>query len=88
MGAEALIFRQLTLHAQIAVSEDFDPFYESLYQAFVEWRPAGKLVMVAGRIDFLFTGLERSTSSNRILTFERGLLVNQVLPGEVVGAGA
>jgi phosphate-selective porin OprO/OprP len=88
IGAEALLFHQVTLHAQIAVSEDLDPFYESLYQAFIEWKPTDHLVLVAGRVDFLFTGMERSTSSNRILTFERGLLVNQVLPGEVVGAGA
>jgi len=37
-------------------------------------------------VDFLFTGLERTISSTKIATFERGLLVNQLLPAEVVGA--
>ena len=39
-------------------------------------------------MDFLFAGLERTISSTKIATFERGLLVNQLLPGEVVGAVA
>ncbi len=86
-GAEAMLFRQLSLHAQVALSEDFDPLYESLYQAFIEWSPDDQLVVAVGRVDFLFAGLERSLSSNRIVTFERGLLANQILPGELVGVG-
>src|SRR5262249_16438405 len=39
-------------------------------------------------MDFVFNGLERSTPSTRLPTFERGLLANQVMPGEVVGAVA
>ena len=44
--------------------------------------------MSAGRLDFLFAGLERTISSTRIITFERSLLANQLLPREVVGAVA
>jgi phosphate-selective porin OprO and OprP len=86
LGAEALLFRQLTLQAQIKVSEDFEPFYEGLYQAFAEWSPREAFSLSVGRVDFLFAGLERSVSSTKILTIERGLLVNQVMPNEVVGA--
>jgi phosphate-selective porin OprO/OprP len=86
LGAEAELFRQLTLQAQIKINPDLDPFYNGLYQAFVEWSPAESFSLSVGRLDFLFTGLERSVSSTRIVTFERGLLVNQVMPGEVVGA--
>ncbi len=39
-----------------------------------------------GRLDYLFTGYERSESSKKINTIERGLLVNQIMPAEVVGA--
>jgi hypothetical protein len=85
-GAEALLFRQLTVQAQIKVSEDFDPFYDGLYQAFVKWSPDEAFSVSVGQIDFLFAGLERSVSSTKIVTFERGLLVNQIMPGEVVGA--
>jgi len=86
LGAEAGLFQQLTVHGQIVISEDLDPFYEELYQAYVEWSPGPAISLRAGRLDFLFTGLERTVSSTRILTFERGLLVNQLMPGEVVGA--
>jgi phosphate-selective porin OprO/OprP len=88
VGAEALFFRQVTVQMQVKISDDFDPFYDGLYQAFVEWSPSEAFSMSAGRLDFLFAGLERSVSSTKIATFERGLLVNQLLPGEVVGAGA
>ena len=79
------MFHQLTLQAQIKVSEDFEPFYDGLYQAFVKWSPGDAFSLSAGRVDFLFDGLERSISSTKIVTFERGLLVNQLLPREVVG---
>src|SRR5262245_49843867 len=88
LGAEAELFHQLTLHAQIKASEDFSPFYDGLYQAFVKWFPSDAFTLSAGRVDYLFTGLERSMSSTKIVTFERGLLANQLLPREVVGVVA
>ena len=87
-GLEARLWRQLTLHAQMKVSEDFDPFYDGLYQAFLEWGRREDFSLTLGRMDFVFAGLERSQSSNRIPAFERGLLPNQILPGEAVGAVA
>jgi phosphate-selective porin OprO/OprP len=85
IGAEAVLFHDFTVHAQIRISEDFNPFYDGLYQAYVKWSPDESFSLSAGRLDFLFAGLERSVSSTKIVTFERGLLVNQLLPGEVVG---
>ena len=84
-GAESVLFRELTVQAQIRVSEDFSPFYDGIYQAFVRWSPNESLSISAGRLDFLFGGLERTKSSNRIVTFERGLLADQLTPAEVVG---
>lgn len=86
VGAEARLFRQFVVHGQMVISEDFDPFYNGLYQAFVKWSPGEFFSMSVGRLDFLFIGLERTVSSLRIVTFERGLLVNQIMPGEVVAA--
>jgi phosphate-selective porin OprO/OprP len=88
IGAEAMLFQNFTLHLQIKVSEDLNPFYEGLYQAFLKWTPSKVFSVSAGRLDFLYTGLERTVSSNRIVTFERNLLTNQLLPHEVVGAVA
>lgn len=88
VGADAVLFHDFTVQAQMKFSEDFDPVYDGLYQAFVKWSPVEALSLSAGRLDYLFTGLERTISSTKIGTFERGLLVNQLLPGEVVGAVA
>jgi len=85
LGAEVVLFHDFKVHAQIKISEDFNPFYNGLYQAYVKWSPGESFSLSAGRLDFLFAGLERSVSSTKIVTFERGLLVNQLLPGEVVG---
>lgn len=88
LGAEALFLHQLRVQAQIRISEDFDPFYDGLFQAFVRWSPGTNLTLDVGRVDFTLAGSERSASSTKIATFERGLLVNQLMPGEVVGATA
>ena len=87
-GAQALLFHDLTVQAQMKFSDDFDPLYGGLYQAFVEWSPGEAFSLSAGRMDFSFAGFERTISSTKIATFERGLLANQLLPGEVVGAVA
>lgn len=86
VGAEAILFRRFVVHGQMVISEDFDPFYNGLYQAFLKWSPGEAFSLSAGRLDFLFIGLERTVSSNKIATFERGLLANQIMPGEVVAA--
>jgi len=85
LGAEAVLFHDFTVQAQIKVSEDFDPFYDGLFQAFVRWSPNETVSLSAGRLDFLYAGLERSLSSRVMPTFERGLLVNQLMPAQVVG---
>ena len=87
-GAEALLFHDFTVQVQMKFSEDFDPVYDGFYQAFVKWSPGEGFSLSVGLLDFLYTGLERTVSSTKIPTFERGLLVNQLLPGEIVGAVA
>jgi hypothetical protein len=85
LGAEAELFHHFKAQFQVKANEDFDPFYEGIYQAFVKWTPNDSFSLSAGRLDYLYSGLERSVSSTRIITFERGLLVNQLMPQEVVG---
>ena len=85
-GVEAKIADRFTFESQFAIAEDFDPFYDGLYVTFLEWERAdGALSISGGRLDYLYTGLERSLSSKRLMTMERALLVNQLMPGEVVG---
>jgi phosphate-selective porin OprO/OprP len=79
-------FQNLTLQAQMYVKTGEGQIYDGLYVAFLEWSsPATDFTISAGRLDYLFTGYERSTSSKKINTIERGLLVNQLMPAEVVG---
>jgi len=78
--------RNITLQAQMYIKTGEGSLYDGLYVAFVEWSsPERDLTISAGRLDYLFTGYERSTSSKKINTIERGLLVNQLMPAEVVG---
>lgn len=86
-GVEAQFFHQLTVQAQVRFDDYFEEPYDGLYQAFARWSPHESLTLGAGRIDFLFASLERSLSSVRIPTIERGLVGNQVFPGELVGTG-
>jgi len=88
VGAETVLFHDFTVQAQMKFSEDFDPIYDGLFQAFVKWSRGEAFSLSAGRVDFSYAGLERSISSTRIVTFERGQLSNQLWPGEVVGAVA
>jgi len=71
---------------QISISDDFDPVYDNLYDAFIKWENTeNNLAISFGRLDYVYTGMECSTSSKKIKTMERALLVNQIMPGEVFG---
>lgn len=86
LGFNTKFFRQFTLEAQITINDDFSPLYESLYDAFIKWEnSADNFEISIGRLDYVYTGMERTTSSKKIKTMERALLVNQVMPGEVIG---
>jgi len=85
-GFNTKLFQQFTLEVQININDDFDPVYAGLYDAFIQWKnKANSFAVSLGRLDYVYTGLERSTSSKKIKTMERGLVVNQVMPGEVIG---
>ncbi len=91
-GFDSQWFENFKFQAQINIATDqggLGHYYDGIYVIFVKWTPNDTdFSLSVGRLDYLFTGMERSTSSNRINTIERGLLVNQVMPGEVVGAHA
>jgi hypothetical protein len=86
VGFNTRFFHNFTIEVQISITDDFDPFYNALYDAFLQWEDdAGDFAISIGRLDYVYTGLERTGSSKKIKTMERALLVNQVMPGEVVG---
>ena len=80
-------FQHFTLQAQMFLKTNGGSLYGGLYEGFIKWSPPDKDFSISvGRLDYLFTGYERSKSSKKINAIERGLLVNQVMPAEVVGA--
>ncbi|MEN8189268.1 MAG: porin [Thermodesulfobacteriota bacterium] len=86
IGFKAGIFENFILELQASVNDDFDPVYKGLYDAFVQWQETGgDLAISVGRLDYVYSGMERSTSSKKIKTMERSLLVNHLMPGEVIG---
>jgi phosphate-selective porin OprO/OprP len=85
-GFSSKWFQHFTVQAQIYVKTT-DGIYDHLYEAFIKYSsPETDFSISAGRLDYLFTGYERSKSSKKINTIERGLLVNQIMPAEVIGA--
>ena len=87
VGFSTKWFQHFTLQAQMFLQTDGGSLYGGLYEAFIKWSPPNKdFSLSIGRLDYLFTGYERSISSKRIKAIERGLLVNQIMPAEVVGA--
>lgn len=87
VGFSSRWFQNFTLQAQMFLKTDGGSLYGGLYEGFIKWSsPDRDFSISAGRLDYLFTGYERSKSSKRINAIERGLLVNQIMPAEVVGA--
>lgn len=87
VGFSSRWFQHFTLQAQMFLQTDGGSLYGGLYEAFIKWSPPDSdFSLSVGRLDYLFTGFERSRSSKRIKAIERGLLVNQIMPAEVVGA--
>jgi phosphate-selective porin OprO/OprP len=85
-GFQTQIYNDFLFELQIHMDDEFSPVYEGLYVGFIKWAPKDHHFSTSlGRLDYVFTGLERTTSSKKMATFERGLLVNQLMPGEVFG---
>jgi len=85
-GFSSKWFQHFRLQAQMYIKSGGGSIYDGLYEAYIKWSPPDTAFSLSiGRLDYLFTGLERSTSSKKINTIERGLLVNQIMPAEVVG---
>jgi phosphate-selective porin OprO/OprP len=86
IGFSSKWFSDFKLEAQMYLNTSNGPIYDGLYVAFISWTPADTdFSLDVGRLDYLFTGFERSKSSKKINAIERGLLVNQIMPAEVVG---
>ena len=87
VGAQAKLFDNVTLFGNINIDDDFNPFYKSIDDAHITVKVSDVLSLRVGKQKTLWS-YEWSTSSKKLLTFERGLLVNQTLPNRSSGVTA
>ncbi|MFT5110660.1 MAG: phosphate-selective porin OprO/OprP [Pseudoalteromonas tetraodonis] len=85
VGSEVKLFNFLKLFGQIDINEDIDPFYKGIDEAWAEIKLGKNNKLVVGKQKQKFTH-EWTTSSKKIVTFERSLLVNQIIPDKSTGA--
>ncbi|MCH2025239.1 MAG: OprO/OprP family phosphate-selective porin [Verrucomicrobiales bacterium] len=88
LGTEAKVFGgDWKLKGEINVNDDFSPFYKSLEEAYIKYQGNDALNVTIGKQKVAWS-YEWSTSSRKILTFERSLLVNQLAPKKTTGISA
>ena len=85
LGTEAKILGgDWKVKGEINVDDDFSPFYKSLEEAYIKYQGSELLNVTIGRQKVAWS-YEWSTSSRKILTFERSLLTNQLAPKKTTG---
>ena len=91
LGARAGMAKKFLLSASANLDPEEGPFYRRLSTAFISMSPYGndrksmeKFQILIGKLKPRFTR-EYTTSSRRILTFERSLLVNNLAPPKATG---
>jgi len=87
LGAKIKFLDHFEYQAQFNIKTDYDSsgrFVDSLEETTITWEPNDKFFVEAGKQKALITR-EWSTSSNRILTLERSLLTNQLIPTKAGG---
>lgn len=85
LGTEAKILGgDWKVKGEINVDDDFSPFYKSLEEAYIKYQGSDLFNLTIGRQKPAWS-YEWSTSSRKILTFERSLLTNQLAPKKTTG---
>jgi len=84
VGAQAKLFNRVKLFGQIDINDEFDPFYKQIDEAWAEVSLGKDNKIRVGKQKPLFTH-EYTVSSKKIVTFERSLLVNQIIPDKASG---
>lgn len=96
LGFKSKWFRQFKFEGQIDVNPNFslepganptlnDGFYRDIYDLYITWAPSDAFNLSVGKTKAKFFSTEYFTSSKEILVFERGLLVNTLVPKELSG---
>jgi phosphate-selective porin OprO and OprP len=89
IGVKAEFFRMISFEGQMNVDVDNDRsgLFDSVEDLYVDIEPSGDFGLSIGKHKPYLTR-EWNTSSNRIKTMERSLLVNQIIPDKIYGVTA
>jgi phosphate-selective porin OprO/OprP len=89
IGVKAEFFRMISFEGQMNVDVDNDRsgLFDSVEDLCVDIEPSGDFGLSIGKHKPYLTR-EWNTSSNRIKTMERSLLVNQIIPDKIYGVTA
>jgi phosphate-selective porin OprO/OprP len=86
IGFKLGIYRNFLVQSELKFDGDISNPDAELDTGFVKWTPEETGFSASlGRLSYAFIGMERSTSSRKISTFERGLLVDQLMPSRALG---
>jgi phosphate-selective porin OprO and OprP len=87
LGADVTFLHDFTLEGELNIAWGPDAegrFFEDVDTVFVKYAPNDRFYAIAGKQKVKITQ-EFATSNTKILTFERSLLVNQIVPDKVGG---
>lgn len=87
-GFDAKLFHQLEVRLDAQSSDEFDPFYAGLVDAYIRWSPAENFHVTVGKQKPQISAFDFLASTNAQQTFERSQIFNQLkidrVPGVVV----
>lgn len=87
-GIDAKLFNQFDLRVDVQSSDEFDPFYNGLVDAYIKWRPSDAFNLTVGRQKPQIAYYDFLQSTNNQPTFERSQIFNQLRVDRVTGAVA
>jgi hypothetical protein len=85
-GFDAKLFNQFEVRLDAQSSDEFDPFYNGLVDAYVKWKPSDSFALTVGRQKPQIAYYDFLQSTNNQPTFERSQIFNQLRVDRVVGA--
>jgi phosphate-selective porin OprO/OprP len=75
LGAQAKVFRKVTLHAQMVSGSDVSPFYNGFTELWAQWAFSPEIALTIGQQKNRFTH-DRNVSSRYLNYLERAMLTN------------
>lgn len=88
LGFDVKLFNQFDLRIDAQSSDEFDPFYNGLVDAYIKWRPSKEFNLTLGRQKPQIGYYDFLQSTNSQPTFERSQIFGQLRVDRVLGAVA